>query len=831
MCSTTIIAQSITITGRVIDDDTEEGVPFCSVFMDGETPLGATSDVDGNYSLTLELSQITVDSLTAASVGYTKVVKPFDRQLSEQVVNFRLKGSAYTITEVEVLAGENPANEIVRQIIKNKKRNKRSNFDNYQVEMYSKTELDLNNIDPEMKDSKLFKEVQFIFENIDSVSDVRPFLPAYVAERIYEVYAMKNRPDREVLKAQKVSGVTNSSVVDFINKLHEKYSIYDNYITVLGKEFISPFSNQGLGFYEYYILDSTHIDDIWSYKLKFKPKRKGENTFYGDFWVSMEDYGLEIVNMRMSPGVNVNLVSRLLIYQEFKRQDSLWLPHKEKTIIDFAINKKENRPGIIGRKTQMYKDFKVNIPDFDESFKKADPEDIDHLALEKADTFWSNNRHEILTENEEKVYKMVDSIKSLPIYRKGEYLFYTLAGGYIMLGSINKALFEVGPYWNLYNYNDVEGWRFGMGLGTTSNFSEKLWVYGYAAYGLHDQRWKYNGHFQYVFNRYRRREIGARYQDDVMFEYKSSEEALSQGLFAGFLRRNVPAKLLRVREAKLYYHHTWKKGWSNHLAVLHRDLQPFGDPFTISGNGFNYRYLPDPNDATRIDSTVTTTEVLFRTRFAYKEQLLRSYFSDVSIGTEFPIIELTYTGGFRGILNSEYNYHRLVLTLKHWFYVGPMGWMEYRIEGGKVFGQVPFLLLETHPGNEAYFYNSNAYNMMNSFEFASDLWAGVRVVQHFDGFFLNRIPFIRKLKLRELAFFRAVYGTLEQANIDANRLNYQAEGGPYYGSFDRGPYMEAGFGIENILKFIRVDALWRLNYWDNQDAQRFSVRVTFDFNF
>lgn len=268
LCSTTIIAQSITITGRVIDDDTEEGVPFCSVFMDGETPLGATSDVDGNYSLTLDLSQITVDSLTAASVGYTKVVKPLNRELSEQVINFRLKGSAYTITEVEVLAGENPANEIVRQIIKNKKRNKRSNFENYQVEMYSKTELDLNNIDPEMKDSKLFKEVQFIFENIDSVSDVRPFLPAYVAERIYEVYAMKNRPDREVLKAQKVSGVTNSSVVDFINKLHEKYSIYDNYITVLGKEFISPFSNQGLGFYEYYILDSTHIDDIWSYKLK-----------------------------------------------------------------------------------------------------------------------------------------------------------------------------------------------------------------------------------------------------------------------------------------------------------------------------------------------------------------------------------------------------------------------------------------------------------------------------------------------------------------------------------------------------------------------------------
>ncbi len=830
-CSS-LAAQSIVITGRVIDDDTEEGVPFCSVFLNGETPIGVTSDVDGNYSLALELNQITVDSLTAASVGYTTTVKYFDRNLPEQVVNFRLKSSAYTMNEVEVIAGENPANEIIRQIVKNKQRNKRANFDNYQVELYSKMELDLNNIDPKMKDAKIFKDVQFIFENIDSVSDVRPFLPAYVAERIYEVYAMKNRPEKEVLKAQKVSGVTNSSVVDFISKLHEKYDIYDNYITVLGKEFISPFANNGLGFYEYYILDSTYIEDIWSYKLKFKPKRKGENTFYGDFWVSMEDYGLEIVNMRMSPEVNVNLVSRMIIYQEYKRQDSLWLPYKEKTVIDFAVNKKENRPGVIGRKTQMYKNFKVNVPDFEPSFKAADPDDVDYLSIEKPDTFWTNNRHETLTESEEKVYQMVDSIKGLPVYRKAEYALYTLAGGYLMLGRINSAWFEAGPYWNLYNYNDVEGWRLGMGLGTTSNLSKRLWVYGYGAYGFHDRRWKYNGHIEYVFNRYHRREMRIAYSDDVLFEYKSSEEALSQGLFAGFLRRNVPAKMLRVREAKAFYHHTWKKGWSNHIAVMHRHLNPVGSDFTISGNGFNYAYRPDPADPSRLDTTVTTTEILLRTRFAYKEQLLRSYFSDVSIGTEFPIVELTYTAGIKGILNSQYNYHRLVLTLQHWFYVGPAGWMQYRIEGGKVFGQVPFLLLETHPGNEAYFYNVNSYNMMNNFEFASDLWAGVRIVQHFDGFFLNRIPYVRKLKLRELVFFRAVYGTLRPENIAANELNFQRNGGPYADDgFNRGPYMEAGVGLENILKFIRVDALWRLNYWDNPDAPRFSVGVTLDFNF
>jgi hypothetical protein len=264
---------------------------------------------------------------------------------------------------------------------------------------------------------------------------------------------------------------------------------------------------------------------------------------------------------------------------------------------------------------------------------------------------------------------------------------------------------------------------------------------------------------------------------------------------------------------------------------LHRELRPFGDAETISGKGFNYAYLPNPSDVNLIDKSIKTAEVLFRLRYAYKEKLLRGNFSDISLGSVYPILSLTYTAGIKGILGSEHNYHRLNLNLDHWFYVGAAGWLEYNIDAGKIFGNVPFLLLETHPGNDAFFYNGNAYNMMNSFEFVSDTWVGLRLEQHFDGFFLNRIPLLRKLKWREVAFFRGVYGKLSKENEEANRLNLQSNGGPYYGSLNQGPYMETGFGIENIFKFIRIDALWRLSYRENVNAQKFSVRFTLDFNF
>ena len=134
---------------------------------------------------------------------------------------------------------------------------------------------------------------------------------------------------------------------------------------------------------------------------------------------------------------------------------------------------------------------------------------------------------------------------------------------------------------------------------------------------------------------------------------------------------------------------------------------------------------------------------------------------------------------------------------------------------------------------------------MNSFEFVSDFFVHARVEHHWDGFLLNRIPFIRKwLKWRMVTAVRAAWGTLSAKNQEANRLNHYDRSiktskdrtapfneGPFYGSFDKGPYVELSAGIENIFQFIRVDALWRLRYLDNRDAQLFSVRVTLNFSF
>jgi hypothetical protein len=837
-----VSAQDITITGNVIDDDTEESIPFANVYILG-TNNGVTTDIDGNYTLTFNPSE--GDSIGTNSMGYTDLGKPFKKDLTTQEINFRMKSTSLEIQEIVVLAGENPANQIIRDIIANKPNNDiEQSTTSYETELYSKTELDLVNITPEMKDRKIFKKLQFIFENIDTVSDVKPFLPAYVAERFYDVYNVQGMPKKTLLTAQRVSGVKNQTVVDFINSMNSEYNIYDNFIKILGKEFISPFSNQGLVFYEYYIMDSTTIKGKWSYKLKFKPRDKSTNSFYGDFWVSMEDHALLLVNMRMNPEVNINLVNRIIIYQEYTEHEGKhWIPLKQKTVIDFATSRKDDDLGIIGRKTSSYKGFRINTPEAQTAFKAIDPEEIDYNNLERPDTFWAENRHEKLSKNESGVYEMVDSVQNIPVFKTVAEIANIVISGYKTVGPI-----QIGPYSKLIGWNDVEGFRLSLGVGTSPKLSKKFRIYGYAGYGFKDKKWKYGGRMQYVFNRYRRHAVGVSFFNDATFEVRSTEENKTQSLFAGWLRRAVPQKMMYVIEGKAWYQKTWKRGFSNRLALVHRRIDPVGYQNTRFG-GLNFKFLKAGADGNRVDtvSNVITSEVVFKTRWAYKEKLISGPFQDVSLGSKFPIIELAYTAGIRGILDSEYDYHKLRLSIRHWFYTSPAGYVEYYLEAGKVFSAnpLPYLLLEVHPGNEAYFYNKNSYNSMNSFEFISDFFVHARVEHHWDGFILNRIPFIRKhLKWRLVTAVRATWGTLSDKNYQANRLNhYNREikrssdrpapftEGPFYGTFDRGPYAEASLGIENIFQFIRVDALWRINYLDNRDAQRFSVRVTLNFDF
>ena len=114
-------------------------------------------------------------------------------------------------------------------------------------------------------------------------------------------------------------------------------------------------------------------------------------------------------------------------------------------------------------------------------------------------------------------------------------------------------------------------------------------------------------------------------------------------------------------------------------------------------------------------------------------------------------------------------------------------------------------MLDILPGNEVYYYSKYSFNLMQRFEYLTDQYAGFNIEHNFGPGIFKFIPITRKMKFRQFWSAKGIMGSLSDANKQMNFVgNYP------YRSLDNKPYIELGTGVDNILKFFRVDFVWRV---------------------
>lgn len=432
-------AQSYTISGKVFDSESKEPLPFVPVIIKGTT-VGATTDFDGNYAITTTVGG---DSIVASYVGYLKIARAI-RKGENQTINLPMVLQGVNLLEVVVKAGENPAHRIIRNVIANKKFNNKRRLDAYQYESYNKVEFDLNRIPKEMRERKLFKPIQFVFDNVDSVnSGEKPSLPIFITESLSDLYYRSN-PDlkKEVIKASKITGIENTSITSVMGDMYQNINIYDNNILVFGKDFVSPISDNGFFYYKYYLEDSLFIGNTRCFQIRFKSKRPNELCFSGNMWIADTTWAVKRLEMSIPKDANINFINAANVVQEFARIDSTWMLSKDRLVIDFSMNK--NQVGVYGRKTTSYRDFVINQPKDPKFYEFGDKIVVEDSAMKKNDAFWDQHRHDSLSQREKKIYHMIDTIKTLPVYKTWVDIFTIFVSGYKVVNN-----FEIGPYFNL----------------------------------------------------------------------------------------------------------------------------------------------------------------------------------------------------------------------------------------------------------------------------------------------------------------------------------------------------------------------------------------------
>ncbi|GAB4380541.1 MAG: DUF5686 family protein [Salibacteraceae bacterium] len=803
-----LLAQKTIVTGRVTDRATGEPLPFVNVFFQG-SKIGTSTDVNGNYRIE---TYYPTDSLTASMIGYKKLSKRVYADRA-QVVDFQLQVSGVALGEVTIVADKkekDPAVEIMKKVVRNKKANNREKLSAYEYDVYNKIEFDMNNVNERLRDRKVMKPFAFIFENVDSTSEEKPFLPIFLTESYSRFYYRKSpKSTREEIIATKVAGVKNESVSQFLGDMYQNTNVYDNFINLFGKSFISPLADFGSLSYKYFLLDSAVIDSRKCHKIAFMPRRKGELVFDGEMWINDTTYAVKQIEATITKDANINWINSFKVVQEYDQvEDEVWMLTREKVIVDFNISEKVI--GFYGRKTTIYSSFVINQPREDDFYSTFNNVIVKEDANDQSDEFWNSTRPEKLSETEAQVYDMVDTILQIRAFRTYVDIINLFVNGYYEMKYV-----DFGPYFTTFSFNQIEGARFRLGGKTNSDFSTRIEFSGYLAYGLRDEMFKHQAAMRYFVSRSPRQIISVSSRNDLEQLGQSPNAWRTDNILSSVFRRAPNNQLNAFEEYKVSYEVEYFPGLSNTLTMMRRDIWSVGAiPFQRMG----------PDGSLLDVNRLSTAEVNIGGRFAYDEKFISGDLDRVSLGTRYPVLQVNAAFGFSGVLGGEYNYQRLVLNLSDRFPLNPIGQSEINIEAGKIWGSLPFPLLQMFPGNQTYFYDEYAFNLMNYYEFVSDQWVSLFYTHHFNGLVFNKVPLLRKLKLREVATLRAAIGELSKDH--AGELVFPAT----LSTLNR-PYIEAGVGIENILKIFRVDALWRLTYLNRPNVVPFGIRTTFQFDF
>lgn len=790
------------LSGKVTDAEDGEPIPFAPVFFKNGAD-GTTTDADGNFLIQVE--RLPDDSIKIQVIGYDVKTLRIDRSNRKAVYNIQLTRSDTYLEEVVVKPGEDPAITLMREVIRNKPRNNPDKLDNYRYEAYNKIQIDLLNFKRktfERLPVPYLKKLGFVFDNMDTTSYGRPYLPLYLTEALSDYYYQKEpTKNKEYIKATQIKVLNNKNMMNsmsqYLGRIYLAINPYDNYVPFFDKEFVSPAGNTALSFYKYKIVDTQQLQGYNIITLNFSPQRKGENCFEGTLKIVDSVYAIQYIAADMPASTQINWVKRSSFYKEYTPLgDTLWFCTKENITAEMELSDEVVKTlGFIVRKTTSYKDIVANKDSISNVINsKGFKRDVvvADSATAAGEDFWASARHEELNEQESGIYQMYDSLEKNKSYKNLKTFAKIMASGGYKFGPI-----ELGPYWNAYSYNQVEGNRFQFSMGTTPKLFKDIYLNGYIAYGVGDNRFKYNASAFFLFNRTPRRYFNFSYSRDIDYTVNYYDKvAINNIISVGIRKRGVPPKFIFADDVRFELYNESLTGFSQLLTFYRKIYDPY-DPLPSTTIFRDASGAPSP--------TVTASEVNLRLRFAYKEKFLNGNYYRFSLGSKYPIVDLRLALGLKNVFDSDYDYQRITMTVSDNWRIPPFGQLYVNLFGGKYFGTLPYPLLEQHPGNEFYYYNKYAFNMMTQYEFISDQFVGANLEHSLGGGFLKYIPLIKKLRFRQFWTAKGVIGTLSEAN-----KAYNFDKGFTFRSLDGEPYVEVGTGIENILKVFRVDFVWRL---------------------
>lgn len=830
-----LLAQSRIVRGVVTDSITAEKLAYVSILLEGTT-IGTTTDDNGVFSLNIPAKE---SILQVSYLGYAEKRITINPGKTNRL-NIELVPSSISLNEVVIkpqkekyTKKENPAVLFIRKAIEAKKDSDPKNYDFLSYNRYENIVLALNQYTPKKKNSD--SKFGFLSEFVDTVGVDNTVLPLSERERYESVYFRKSpKSEKRVIHGLKSNGIdemfSQDGMQQILDEVFREIDIFQNDIPLFLNRFVSPLSTIGPSFYKYYLLDTLEVNNQKYVDLGFVPFNSESFGFTGHLYITLDStYFVRYAKLNVPKDINLNFVSQMSIEQTFERmEDGTRLLIKDD--ISTVLNLSSGQKGLYARRLNTYSNYSFEEPQDKSVFDVLGREITQKDASAKPDEFWLEARPSELGEkNMNRVAAMMKKLRQIPVFAVTEKVFTALVAGYVPTHvDPKKSKFEIGPMNTMISGNAIEGTRFRLGGTTMTAFSKRFFLDGYAAYGTKDKEWKYDLIAEYSFidkNEYRK-EFPVH---SIRFEYNYDINQLGQhylytnkdNMFLA-LKRQKDDRATYLRFAEL----TYTREYPNNLSykVILRNKKEYATPYA------EFNQLNKDNGVTAL-SDYKMSEVELGFRYAPNEKFYETRNYRYPITFDAPVFSLSHILAGKGVLGADYTYNRTDVAIQKRFWFSAFGYLDIIGKMGKVWDKVPYPLLILPNANLSYTIQPESYTNMNAIEFINDEYVSWDVTYYGNGIVLNRIPLLKRLKLREVFSLRGMYGNLTDKNnpwLNGEGLFAFPERSYIMG---RDPYLEGGVGVENILKFFRLDYVWRMTYLDNPGIDKHGLRFSFVFKF
>lgn len=757
-----------------------------------------------------------------------------------------------TLNEVVVHRGKqryskrnNPAVDFARRIREARDVNDPRRKPLYSYSKYDRMEFGLH--DFSVGDTTIGKKAgkfAFLKEYVDTTdASGIPRLPLSIKEKYSDVvYRRSPHSEKLIVRGIRQNGVDEiadlQNVQTMVEDVFREIDLYDDNVNLLQNRFVSPLSAIAPDFYKFYLTDTVSLGDMRCIVLSFAPRNPATFGFLGRIYVEKGDTSMFVrrVDMGVSPTINLNFIDHIRIIQEYdKAPDGT----RQKKLDDFnaVISVIKGTQPLYARRTTRYSGhtFKPAAEMTSYLDRLGDTFD-DEQAYERDSVYWirvTDQKGDTPTGNK-RIVQMMARLRQVPLYRYGERFLKLMVVGYVPTG--NPSKFDFGPLNTTLSGNSVEGLRLRAGGITTANLSRHFFTRGYVAYGTRDQRWKYRGEVEYSFNRkrYHSREFPIH---SIRLEHQYDIDQLGQN----YMFTNPDNMFLAL-----------KRG-SNHLITYLRHTTAtyqleLANNFSTTVTASSRRMEPGPwvplmtTDGQTL-SHYTQNRASITLRYAPGEKFYQTKSARIPINLDPWVFVLTHTYGPDNRLGNRFGINRTEISIQKRFWFSAFGFADVIIKGAREWSRTAYTNLLSPNANLSYTIQPESFALTDPMEFLGDTGLQWDLTYWANGALFNYIPLLKKLKLREVIAFRGWWSRLSDKNNPMVELSDISSGKsidnplllwPDYvlaTPMHSRPYMEMSAGIDNLLKCLRVDYVWRLNYRDTPGVSRSGLRVSLHVTF